>query len=67
MSRYCATREEKVAWLRQHPELWDEPKKEIVSAMKRAGMVSHTTRVVDVDVMAMLSEISSKPGASANG
>lgn len=64
MSRYCASREEKVAWLSQHPELWNEPKKDIVSAMKRAGLVSYMTRPVDVDVMAMLSEISGKPGTN---
>jgi hypothetical protein len=40
----------RVEFMRQHPMLWDRPKKEIVNALKVAGLIAPTTYWMDVKV-----------------
>jgi len=47
-SRAKSTFEQRVEWLREHPEIAKLPKPQIVKALKKAGLVAVTTYWADV-------------------
>jgi hypothetical protein len=51
-----STPEEKVLWLRGHPELWDAEPTVIVKAMKCSGLVAPSTYPPDVRLADVIAE-----------
>lgn len=49
-------RSKAVKFLREHPPLWCESEREIVRALKSAGIISRTTYYMDCNVRSLLTE-----------
>lgn len=49
-SRRISTFSERAAWLKEHPELHGKSRREIVDAMKRAGLIAISTYALDVRI-----------------